>query len=302
MRDLNLDPAHAPVYKALASEARLSILSHLSSGPANQQQLADRLGLSSAMVAQHLDKLAAAGLVALERVTTDRGLEKRARLSESALRIDLTRPSAAPPLVEEIAIPIGHFVDFSVSPPCGLATADRMIGVVDDPRYFFDPLRVDAGILWFAEGAIMYRIPVFHPGGRPIRAVSLSFEAGSEARGYAMDWPSRIRVRLNGLEVAAFVLPGDFGDRPGRLSPAYWKPKQINQYGILKQVRIDGNGTAVDGALRSGIGLERVLDVDGEFLALEFVCRDNPFPGGGLTLYGKDFGDFPQDIRIRFES
>lgn len=302
MRDLDLDPIHAHVYAALGSPVRLSILSHLVSGPANQKQLSDRLGLTSAMVGLHLDKLEAAGLVRLERVLTKQGAEKHASLCESALRVDLTKPAAADPEVRELSVPVGHYVDFAVSSPCGLATSERIIGVVDDPRYFLDSQRVDAGILWFVNGAITYRFPVFHPHDLPIHALTISFEAGSEARGFAMDWPSRISIRLNGIDVGAFVLPGDFADRPGRLSPPYWRIKTMNQYGVLKTLRVDGTGTSVDGVLRSGVGLPTIFAQGQDFLLFELSCQDPLTPTGGLTLYGKDFGDHPQDIHIRYEA
>lgn len=300
MRETDLDTSSLPVYAALASGVRLRMLQILASEPANQRQLAERLGISSAMAGQHLTKLERAGLVTVERVLTVRGAEKRVGLRESSLRADLTRPLVSPPRTAEVSVPIGHYVDFTVTPPCGLATAGGMIGELDDPRYFFDPQRVDAGILWLTEGRITYRVPVFHPDGTTPEAVVVSMEIGAEAPGFAMEWPSTIHLRLNGRWVGTFDVPGDFGDRPGRLAPAYWQAMRVNQYGVRRVLRVGAGGTTVDGGAVSDVALGDI-GLTGDFLTLELACESRQGSGGGLTLYGREFGDAPQDIVVRYE-
>ena len=58
-------------------------------------------------------------------------------------------------------MPIGHYTDYDLKPTCGLATEKEFIGRVDEPKYFMDPKRMDAEILWFTEGFIQYNIANF---------------------------------------------------------------------------------------------------------------------------------------------
>ena len=58
----------------------------------------------------------------------------------------------------EVEIQVGHYSDYQAAPTCGIATKDSIIGEFDDPRYFADPLRIDAEMIWLAEGYLEYRI------------------------------------------------------------------------------------------------------------------------------------------------
>ncbi len=60
------------IFKAIADESRLSILAHLSSGPASVTDLAELTSLKPPTVSHHLSVLAGAGLVQAERRSTTR--------------------------------------------------------------------------------------------------------------------------------------------------------------------------------------------------------------------------------------
>ena len=62
---------------------------------------------------------------------------------------------------KETAIPIGHYTNYSVEPTCGLATSADFVGMVDEPKFFMDPRRMDARILWFTKGFVEYQSPNF---------------------------------------------------------------------------------------------------------------------------------------------
>ena len=71
-------------------------------------------------------------------------------------------------------IKIGHYTNYEVYPTCGLASSSKIIGEVDDSRYFAHPDRYDADILWFTKGYIEYMIPNFIPHRQKIvRLLSL---------------------------------------------------------------------------------------------------------------------------------
>ena len=56
-------------------------------------------------------------------------------------------------------MPIGNFKRVSIKPTCGLASDSKYIGMIDDPRSFYEPEHVFAQILWFRQGFVEYDFP-----------------------------------------------------------------------------------------------------------------------------------------------
>ena len=97
----------------------------------------------------------------------------------------------------EYIVPIGHYTDFEVTPTCGLATPEKVIGYFDDTRYFLDPHRVDAKILWFTQGFIEYKLPNYLLATQEPNELEISMEISSEAPGANKNWPSDISFIIN---------------------------------------------------------------------------------------------------------
>lgn len=114
-------------------------------------------------------------------------------------------------------IPVGQYSDYQVFPTCGISTTKKMIGEVDDPRYFAHPDRAEAGILWLSKGYVEYLVPNILPAGQKIDELTFTMEISSEAPGFNNDWPSDITFLLNDTPVGVWTSPGDFGDRHGCL-------------------------------------------------------------------------------------
>lgn len=91
-------------------------------------------------------------------------------------------------------MPVGHYTDLEASPTCGIATTEKLIGYYDDPRYFLDPQRVDAGILWFAKGYAEYKVPNYLFMDQTVQEIEISMEIGSEAPSVNEKWPSDISL------------------------------------------------------------------------------------------------------------
>ena len=197
-----------------------------------------------------------------------------------------------------IDIPIGNYFNYSVYPTCGLSTTDNLIGEVDDPRYFAHPSHVDAKILWFGRGFIDYRIPNMLPPGQKIDRLTLSFEISSEAPGVNSDWPSDISFFLNNTKVGTWTSPGDFGDVHGMFTPDWWFPNW-NQYGLLKMLVIDRHGTFIDGLKISDVNTQQLTFTSQDDMVFRFQVDEPSQNIGGLTLFGKDFGNYNQDINVK---
>lgn len=100
--------------------------------------------------------------------------------------------------------------------PCGLATAQSIIGFADDPTYFMDPKHADASIVWFTSGWVEYALPNYLLANQHLKQLRLSFELCSEAPGFNESWPSDIYFYINGKFLGYWTCPGILGKRKGR--------------------------------------------------------------------------------------
>ncbi|MBT2291156.1 ArsR family transcriptional regulator [Paenibacillus albidus] len=294
---LTTDSESLRVYEALASEARLRIIDLLSVREMHIKELAAALFLSSAIVSSHVSKLQKAGIVSSQMKRIQGGTYKYCSLSANYLQIKLSGERTVAGKVLEVAVPVGQYTDLQASPTCGIATPEKLIGYYDDPRYFLDPERVDAGILWFAKGYVEYKVPNYLFKDQVVREIEISMEIGSEAPHVNEKWPSDIGFMLNGLNVGQWTSPGDFGISRGRLTPAWWQP-DVNQYGLLKVLKINAGGTFMDGQQISEATLDDVHWQQDQW-TFRFTAEDNSRRRGGLTLFGRGFGNYEQDIVFR---
>lgn len=297
MLEANTDVTWLPLYEALASEVRLKIISLLSEQSLNVKQLASALDLSSAIVTMHVKKLEKAGLVSTQMIRKDGGTHKMCTLAQTRISIELPTITPHTSKSHEVLIPIGHYSEFEVHPTCGLSTPDRVIGQFDDPRYFYTSERMNAGILWLGYGYLEYKLPNYLLPSQKVSAIEITLELGSEAPGYNENWPSDIFFKVNGTEIGVWTSPGDYGAERGRFSPAWWGDP-VNQYGLLKVIRVDDTGTWVDGQKLSSVTLQQI-SIDRHVWTLTLGVREDAEHVGGLTLFGKGFGNYSRDISFK---
>jgi predicted transcriptional regulator len=286
-----------PVFEALASDVRLKIIKLLSIKPMNVKEIAQELGLSSAIITMHIVKLETAKIIKSERTRSKGGVQKLCTLALDHLEIDFPNLNGKERVYNEFIVPIGQFTDFYATPTCGLATVDKIIGYFDDPRYFLDPERVNAKILWFTQGFIEYKIPNYLLASQKPEELEISLELGSEAPGYNKNWPSDINFFINGINLGQWTSPGDFGGERGKYTPSWWN-NDINQFGLLKVLRINNEGTFIDGQKISTITLDDI-DITKKLWSFRIAVLEDAKHIGGLTLYGSGFGNYDQDIVVR---
>jgi predicted transcriptional regulator len=293
---IDITNSSLPIFEALASEVRIRIIHFLSEKPMNIKDLASELNLSSAIVTMHVNKLEKAGIIKGERTRSKGGVQKICTLVMDSLEI--TFPGFKKQRkFHQLVTPIGHYTDISAIPTCGLATSEKMIGYFDDPRYFLDPERVDAKILWFSQGFVEYKIPNYLLSTQVPTELEISLELGSEAPGYNQNWPSDISFFVNDVNLGHWTSPGDFAGERGRFTPSWWS-NDINQYGMLKIIRIDSTGTYIDGKKISDITIQHI-DIYKKQWSFKISVLENAEHVGGLTLFGKGFGNYDQDIILR---
>ncbi len=289
-----------PVFQALGSELRVNIMNLiLKQEGINLKQIAAALDISVSTLSPHISQLHDCGLIRIEDVPASRGIQKCCYSSMSQFLIDFKlHDSIYKTLHAEI--PIGAYTDFQVTATCGLATSDSFIGLVDKSSAFTLLDRFQAGIIWLTTGYLEYLLPNTIPAGNKVTQLSFSFEISSEAPKWNNDWPSDIEFYFNGIHLGTWTCPGDFGDRPGSLNPPWWL-NILNQYGLLKKLYINNEGTWIDDQYLSSVTINDLHLTDQSIMKLRLqVSPDSAHPGG-LTLYGKGFGDHNQHIRMSIE-
>lgn len=297
MINANGDKSFMPLYEALASEVRWTIMELLANREMNVKDIAAVLELSPSIVTMHIKKLENADLIGSRRVRVNGGTHKLCFLKHNNIRIELPC-SIHSSSIKEQTISVGHYTAFDVYPTCGLGTPEKEIGVWDDPRYFLDPERVHAGILWFGRGYVEYKAPNFLLPDQNAEAIEISMEIASEAPGLRDYWPSDIRFTFNGITLGTWTSPADFGRAArGKYTPEWWH-RNVNQYGLLKTIRVDAAGTFIDGEWMSDVTVSDIKLME-PFWTLRFSVEEDAANIGGFTLYGAGFGNHDQDIIIR---
>lgn len=297
----NLDEG-LPVFKALGSEIRVNILKILlENGQMNMNELAATLGITNGALTGHIKQMEQCGLVKVTADHTGHGNQKICHVNVDKILLDVMgQTDETGKDIYIMSLPVGHYSDYSVFPTCGIATAEKVIGEVDDPRYFAHPERVSAQILWFTRGYVEYIIPNLLPVSQKIDQITISAEISSEAPGVNSDWPSDISFLLNDVEIGTWTSPGDFGDVHGIFTPDWWFPRW-NQYGLLKTIVINKKGTFIDGLKISDITIEQFDLNYKSTIRFKFMVREDLGTPGGLTLFGSRFGNYNQDINVRIK-
>jgi len=302
---LVVDPEEKPeVLRALASDVRVRILKllHLA-GPLNINDIAGRLEEPQSTISSHVQILTDAGLIRTESQKAKKGNQKicHSLFDEVLLMFkEDIRPLKANAI--EVAMPIGLYTSCQVSAPCGLCSADGIIGLLDVPDTFLDPDRMKAGLMWFTRGFVEYQFPNnARLSKHRISSMEFSIELSSEVPGTSADWPSDITVSVNGKDIGTWMSPGDFGDKRGVYTPDWWKLKG-SQYGKLKGFRVNDTGTYVDGVKISPVSLKD-LDLDiHHSIRLRIGVKDDAKHPGGINIFGRGFGNYDQDIVLRLET
>ena len=144
-----------PLFKALSSDVRVNILDILVQyKQLNMNELSEKLDLTNGAVTMHIKKLEECGLIKTTNLTGKHGLQKICSLHEDKFIIDIGTQDVENSY--NINLDIGHYSNYDITPACGIATKEKLIGEVDNPNYFADPERINADILWFTKGYIEY--------------------------------------------------------------------------------------------------------------------------------------------------
>jgi predicted transcriptional regulator len=282
--------------ECFASETRVRIIELLNEKPYSIKELAHALEISSAIITRHIQKLETAGIIGSESVSGVRGRRKVCRLLAESITLHFKKPELPDRNQYAVTVPIGQYSNYQIKATCGLASETGIIGMFDDPRYFSDPEHVKARHLWFASGYVEYRIPNFLVGSQRVTIMSVSLEVCSEAPGFNESWPSDLTFYINDVRLGTWTCPGDFGSNPGVYTPNWWRLG--TQHGLLKSVSVRPDGAYIDGIKLSDVSTKVLAIGVGEEIRFKIACHETAEHCGGISLFGKQFGNYDQEIEV----
>lgn len=284
------------ISRALSVPERVRILKSILLTPKSLSALSRELDIPVSSVSRHVDALAEAGLIFVNYQPGPKGHTKFC--SQNLMSYTVSLGAEALPVETEysVELPVGMFSHCHIKPPCGMAGLNAIIGLVDAPDTFFVPERDGAECIWFDRGFISYNFPSSPLKHHVCSEITFSFEICSETLYYNNNWPSDITVYINNVEVTTFTSPGDFGGRRGKYTPMYW-PITSTQFGLFMRIAVNGEGVFVNNALVHNRVTFDDLDLyNGSSVQLTIGIKEDAEHRGGLNLFGKNFGDYPQAI------
>jgi len=289
------------VINALASKVRLKILDLLKEKNFNVNEIAQSLNIPQSTAVVNIKALEDTGLIDIEMTPGRKGSQKICSLPYDEVVIQLPgMKKEVDAKVVEVQMPVGLYTDFEASPPCGLCSHDKIIGYLDVPSSFLNPERATAELVWLEKGFLEYKFPNNIPGGETVKRTELSMEICSEVPGTNREWPSDITVWMNGVEIGTWTSPGDFGDKRGKFTPNWWKLAG-SQYGLLKHWYVTSEGSFVDGVKISEVKLSELHLNDHTSVRVRIGLKEDADNIGGLNVFGRNFGNYDQDIVLRME-
>ena len=289
------------IAKALSSVDKLQILRLISVKPMTLSEIAKALNLAVSTVSFHIDALVEAQLIYISYEPTAKGHTKLCTKAAHNLFIDFDVITNAPTenirLEEKIERPIGNFVDCKIQAPCGMAGKTEQLIENDCPDAFFSPRRSEAELLWFQSGHLSYLFPTdFFKKDVNYRSITFSMELCSETTYFRNDWPSDITIWINDIEIATYTSPGDYGGTRGRYTPEYWYINST-QYGLLKNFTVTESGVFIDKKLvNKNITFSQLKLKESNKIKLTIGIKEDAVRKGGVNLFGKNFGNYPQAI------
>lgn len=286
------------VIKGLASEIRLRILKELRRGEKNINDLASILDLPQSTVATNIMVLEKANIIAVEIKKASKGNQKicKSLYNEYIIAYQDIQKNANEVITVEM--PVGLFIEYDVTAPCGMCTPLKIVGYLDSPEAFLQPERVSAGLLWFEKGFVKYQFPNnAQSKNKDVKKLEIVAELSSEIPGTDPKWLSDITLMINDQEVGTWTSPGDFGDKRGNLTPDWWK-LEGSQYGLLKSWLVTDEGSFVDGMRISDLKLEDLNLKEHHSIKVCFCIKEDAENVGGINIFGRGFGNYNHDILL----
>jgi len=277
---------------AIASPIRLKMFRQINQKPMTLVEIAKLNNVTNSTALFHLKLLHDGGLIEGRYLPGKKGKDLVYFVKFSGIFFQQSNHRNNEMLVHEQSVGVGEYVDADL----------KIINVADTNGIYhlsggkqFSNDRFKAQILWTDGGKISYAFENSFTAETIVQELSFSLEICSEARFYRNDWKSDITFSVNNVELCTYTSPGDFGGIRGKLNPDWWG-NENTQYGILINVSITDDGTYLNSQKVSKTTLSDLKLGDGNKILFSIYNKPNAEYWGGFNLFGKSFGNYPQDI------
>lgn len=291
-------PKIAQVCKALSLPLRVQIVRQLQDGPLTVPEIAKMNYISISAAVYHVGMLYDSGIIDIVYQTSPHGEVRTCYRCMNRLDINLwfNTPAAAAKTAE-YSMGVGQFIECEGCKDCSFVSGGKLYHTSWDNVYMRE--RFDAQLFFATEGFVTYAFPSNFATLHTCTELSVSLELCSETFNYNNTWKSDVTFWINGIELLTYTCPGDFGGRPGILNPPWWD-RGVTQYGEYKTITVNDRGVFLDGEPVSGSPSLKDLRLNASNRVL-FRLGNKPDAQyvGGFNLFGKEFGDYPQDIVLK---
>lgn len=288
------------LFKTLGSDVRMRIVELLcENGEMNMNEIATALELTNGALTSHIRRLEECGIIQTVTECTGHGTQKICSIRTDQILLTADAETEAKEVgVYDTEIRVSHFSDCSVSAPCGLCSGFSQIGLENDPRVFHHPERMQARMIWFADGYVEYRIPNMLTEDQKMSQMTFYFEISQDHMDSTEESLADVAFYLNGHRMCTWFTPPEFRMERGIYTPIWWNGQE-KQSGVQKMIVVNSWGTYLEGVKCSNIGLREILQNSGEEIRFRFAVENQGKHQGGIVLYGAGFGNYNQDIRVR---
>ena len=301
MRNINLDFSNESKIEALgdalASSARRQILKLLINNSYTVKELSNKLNLAMSTTSFHISILKKAGLVKIIAAPNKKRNEKNISLNAEKATIVFCGAEPEKTSSTYIEIPIGSYSDCQITPPCLINTKKSTIIPMDSVSVFRSPDHINAQLISFSKGFLEYTILTGEYRNKSLESLKISLETCSECPNFNNDWKSDITFWINDIEICDYLSCGDYGGRMGKYTPTWW-PSTSSNYGNMVSIEVNHEGTYVNGKEASKVSIQNLSICSKEYFTLKIGVKDNAKYVGGINIFGKEFGDYNQDINI----
>ncbi len=296
LRNKESYPQAIKLCKALSHQTRLDILNQLLEKPSTVTRLAKLNQLDNSTTLFHLKILEDADLIFCRSKPNSKGKALVFYINFESLEISMNVSNEKNITSETQSIGVGDYTTGYFSKYMRLLTDNGHVVLSDNDIY--NPIRFNSKLLCVDSGYFIYDFSNKGVKERKIESIEISLEICSESPYYSNDWKSEISFYLNNHFLLKYISPGDFGDKRGKLNPDWWNDK-YTQYGRLLEIRITNEDIKLNGEIvKEGRILDSLKLKEGNSISLKISSCEAERYDGGFNIFGKTFGNHPQDIEL----
>ena len=191
---------------------------------------------------------------------------------------------------------VGGYIEAKFGTISGIVTPNNVINIYGNEPFLKE--RFDALLIYTNYGFVTYAFNNNVFKNKSVKEITFRLEICSETSFYNNNYKSDITFSINGIEVGTFTSPGDFGGRKGIYTTINWG-LDASQYGQLKSITVNELGTYIDGILiNDSIKINQLNLNEDNKVTFKVESKENAKNKGGFNIFGKNFGDYNQDIEM----